>query len=131
MKAPTIVAFLLFPLAAHVAASGTEPEVLALPFEPLAAHFFKPGDKFAHPPEVTAPKYLFPFDGRRHAGSLVPAEVIVLVQLNGKGFAKTLKVLSSTQEMFTNATLTALKKAQWNCSDEIWFYCRAVYTLDE
>jgi len=130
MKTYTTVAVLYLVLTAYGTALAVEPDVVALPFEPPVAHFFKAEDKFAHPPEIIAPHFLFPFEARRHAGAFMPAEVVVLVQLDGKGFAKTLKVLSSTHEIFTQSAIAALKKARWDFSDETWFYYRAVYTLD-
>jgi hypothetical protein len=129
MKALVPILFLAF--SAHAATAPTSPEVTTAVFEPPAAEFFKAEDKFAHPPEIIAPQFLFPFELRRHGGALVPAEVIVLVQLDGKGRAKTLKVLSSRHDIFTQSALDALKKAKWDSTREAWFYCRASYTLDE
>ncbi len=129
MKA--LVAILFLTLSAYAASARAEPEVSATPFEPPASEFFKQEDKFAHPPEIIAPRFLFPFELRRHAGSLTPAQVIVLVQLDGKGQAKSLKVLASRHEMFTQSAIAALKKAKWDSTSESWFYYRASYTLDE
>src|SRR2546430_3617935 len=126
-----LVATLLLCLAARGADAPVEPEVLTAAFEPPLGDFFKSDDKFAHPPETTAPRFLFPFEFRRHGGAVTPAEVVILVQLDGHGHAKKLKVLTGSYEPFTRSAIDALKKAQWDSAREVWFYYRHVYTGDD
>ena len=118
-------------LSAYAADAAVDPQVCAVPFEPPIVDFFRMDDRFAHPPELIAPRFLFPFEFRRGGGAVTPGEVVILVQLDGRGRAKQLKVLSSRHEFFTRSALEALKKAKWDSASESWFYYRHVYTLDE
>jgi hypothetical protein len=119
-------------LAGVVRAADLPPkvEVATVPFEPAREEFFEPKDKFAHPPEVVAPVCKWPFEFRRGGGAVADSEVVVLVQLDGKGRAKVLRVLASPYESFSISTIDALKKARWDSSRSCWFYYRHVYTLE-
>jgi hypothetical protein len=101
------------------------------PFEPPRSAFFNASDKFAHPQELVAPQFLIPSEGRDGIGAAMPVDVVVLVQTDASGFAKSLFVLSSDHAFFTRWTITALQKARWDCSKETWFYYRAHYSIDD
>ena len=126
-----LFAILLTILVAHAADMSLESDVNAVPFEPPTQDFFNTEDKFAHPTEIIAPRFLFPFEFRRHGGAVTPAEVVILVQLDGHGRAKKLRVLSSRHEHFTQSAIRALKLAKWDTTNEAWFYYKHVYTLAE
>jgi hypothetical protein len=128
MKA--LLSVLVLSVAVHAAETPAEPRVVLAPFEPPAENFFKKEDKFARPREIVAPQFLFPFEFRRHGGAVAPTEVIVLVQLDGTGKAKTLKVQSSRYEPFARSAIEALKKAKWDSPDDVWFYYRHVFTIE-
>jgi hypothetical protein len=108
-----------------------EPQVTFEPFEPAPQEFFRAEDKFAHPKAIIAPKFLWPFEIRRHVGAYLPAEAVILVRLDGHGHAKTLRALSAPHRAFARSAIFALEKAQWDCSWEAWFYYKAVFTLEE
>lgn len=129
MKA--LIFILLGSLVARAAEAPTIPHVVAEPFEPPIERFFAPHDKFAHPPETVAPRFSFPFEFRRGGGAVTPGEVIILVQLDGHGSPKTLKVLASRHEHFTRSAIAALRKAKWDSVAECWFYYRHIYALEE
>lgn len=124
-----ILATLLLSLVARAADAPTAVEVMQNPFEPKREEFFAPTNKFAHPPEVIAPRFQWPFEFRRGGGAVANSEVVILVQLDGKGHAKVLRVLSSPFDPFTRSAIDALKKAKWDSSSTCWFYYRHVYTL--
>ena len=125
-----ILAALLLALVARAADAPPGIEVRATPFEPKREEFFVPSDKFAHPPEVIAPRFQWPFEFRRHGGAVANSEVVILVQLDGKGRAKVLRVLSSPYEPFSVSAIEDLKRAKWDSSRTCWFYYRHVYTLE-
>jgi hypothetical protein len=85
------------------AAEPSPPFVNEKPFEPPVT---------AHPREIVAPQFLFPFELRRGAGAISPGEVVVLVQTDTSGNPKTLLVLSSRHEIFTRAAVRLLKKGE-------------------
>ena len=123
--------FTLFTVAAVQAAEPPPAVTNEKPFEPTREAFFDASDKFVHPRELIAPKFLMPAEGRHGIGAAVPAEVVVLVQADASGFAKSLYVLSSNHAFFAHQAIAALQKARWECSKETWFYYRAQYSIDE
>jgi TonB family protein len=104
------------------AIAAEEPKVALEPFEPS----YKSGDKFSSPKEVVAPRFLWPFEMRRSA---ISGEVVVLVELDGRGRAKKLSVLSSTHPLFAKSAIEALKIARWESTTTDWFYYRAVFDI--
>jgi len=122
---------ILFAVVAVQAAEQAWPLVNEKPFEPQRGAFFSKYDKFAHPRELVAPKFLIPAMGRGGIGAAMPAEVVVLVQTDVNGYAKSLFVLSSDVQFFTHATIDALRQSRWDCSQETWFYYRARYSIDD
>lgn len=137
MKIP----FLIFVIAAvtvagwlRAAEPAKEPVVTLEPFEPPLGECWNLDDKFSHPTEIVAPKFLYPFEMRRAA---IDGEVGVLVQINERGYAKRLSILYSTLNVFSNAAIRALKQAQWKAEPnrhgrmDTWFYYKVVYRIDE
>jgi hypothetical protein len=122
----------LFAVVSVQAAEQAQPLVNETPFEPHRGAFFSKTNKFAHPRELIAPKFVIPAVGRAGLGAAMPAEVIVLVQTDANGYAKSLSVLSSDHPLFIPMAIQALRQARWDCSQETWFYYRAWYpALDE
>ena len=103
---------------------AAEPAVTLEPFEPS----YKGGDKFSHPKEVVAPRFLWPFEMRRGA---ISGEVVVLVELDGRGGAKRLATLYSTHPLFTRSAMEALKLARWDSSSTDWFYYKVVFDVEK
>ena len=89
-------------------------------------------NKFSHPEEVISPHFFYPFEMRR-AG--IYGEVVVLVQIDGRGYPTKLKILYATQRLFALNAIQALKKARWAPAvfrhrwSDTWFYYKAVYSL--
>jgi len=105
-------------------------QISAQPFEPRAYQFFKRDDKFAHPVEIVPARLLWPFEYRRGESSKV-GDVVVLVQIDDRGSAKRLLVLSSDDELFTRETVNALKRARWEAGHgDVWFYFLAHFDLE-
>ena len=116
---------LMFIQVAKATDAPQKPVVILTPFEPPYSEFYNPNDKFAHPKEIIAPRPLWPFE-KRGPDSVEIGEVVVLVQLNTKGFARRIAVLASTDPLFTRDTIFALEKARWEpLPREVWFYYRA------
>lgn len=106
-----------------------EPVVVLEPFEPSYGGCYKWDDKFSHPEEIIAPRFLYPFEMRRAA---IDGEAGVLVEIDGEGYPKRLSILYSTQIEFSRAAITALKKARWKTTrGSVWFYYKAVYRIDQ
>jgi hypothetical protein len=104
------------------AIAAEEPAVTLEPFEPS----YKAGDKFSHPKEVVAPRFLWPFEMRRSA---ISGEAVILVELDGHGQAKRLATLYSTHPLFARSAIQALKKARWDSSSTDWFYYKVVFDI--
>ena len=108
-------------------------QVDATPFEPAYETFFKWEDKYCHPREVMAPKFLYPFEMRRGGMS---GEVVVLVQIDAKGKPQRLSVLYGTHSLFIESALKGLEKAQWEAQpnkfgrQDTCFYNKAVFAVD-
>jgi len=111
-------------MSAGAAPAGKELLVTSEPFEPS----YKAGDKFKHPREVIAPRFLWPFEMRRGA---ISGEVVVLVELDGKGRAKRLATLYSTHPLFTRSAIQALRAAQWDSTVKDWFYYKVVFDIEK
>lgn len=104
------------------AVAAEEPVVTLEPFEPS----YKAGDKFSHPKEVVAPRFLWPVEMRRSA---ISGETIILVELDGHGQAKRLATLYSTHPLFARSAIQALKKARWDSTGTDWFYCKIIFDI--
>ena len=101
------------------------PQISWEPFEPPASAFYNQRDKFAHPPEIIPPTFLWPFELRR---SIILGETITLVQIGRDGCPRRIAVLSSTDKLFTRSTILALEKARWTAGvGDVWFYYRTVF----
>ena len=109
-----------------------EPIVVLEPFEPSDVDCYKWNDKFSHPEELIAPQFFYPFEMRRGG---ISGEVVVLVQIDNRGYPRKLKILYATQRLFALDAIRALKKARWNPEpnrfghSDVWFYYKAVYAL--
>ena len=99
-----------------------EPIITFEPFEPG----YKAGDKFSHPKEVVAPRFLFPFEMRRSA---ISGEAVIMVELDGHGRAKRLATLYCTHPLFARSAIQALTKARWDSKATDWFYYKAVFDV--
>ena len=104
------------------AVAAEEPVVTLDPFEPS----YKAGDKFSHPKEVVAPRFLWPFEMRRSA---ISGETVILVELDGHGRAKRLATLYSTHPLFARSAIEALKKARWDSTSTDWFYYKIIFDI--
>jgi hypothetical protein len=133
MKIKGLIALVMICTLVRAADTSTEVQVDTTPFEPPAIDFYCAKDKFAHPPEKVAPRFLLPYEPRlgHGLGGLLPAEVIILVHVDSQGLPKQLKVLSSTHNVFARVAIFSLQKARWDVNGESWFYYRHVYTFDD
>lgn len=117
---------------------ATEVRVELTPFEPPYAASFDWKDKFAHPKEIEAPKYVYPEEMRR-AG--ISGEVVALVVLKPDGTPERISILYDTMERsvdypgvyFSTAVIEGLKKARWGPLKKapIWFYVKTTFELIE
>jgi hypothetical protein len=108
------------------------------PFEPPYARCFDWKDKFAHPKEIIAPKYVYPEEMRR-AG--IDGEVVALVTLKSDGTPERISILYDTHERsaeypeiyFSAAVIDGLKKAKWVSTKQgsVWFYTKVKFVLVE
>ncbi len=98
--------------------SGTAPVVTSQAFEPPLSECFDTTDKFRQPALLATPTIRWP--SMRRSG---PApQVVLLVQLDERGYAKRLSVLSSNEEAFSLAAIEGLKRARWQTAKSVWFY---------
>jgi hypothetical protein len=108
------------------------------PFEPPLAASFDWKDKFAHPREIEAPRYVYPEEMRR-AG--IAGEVVALVVLKLDGTPERISILYDTMERsvdypgvyFSTAVIEGLKKARWDPLKKapVWFYVKTTFELIE
>jgi hypothetical protein len=121
----SVVGLALMGMTLFGAEAVKRPQINWDPFEPPASEFFNKGDKFAHPPEIIAPSFLWPFEMRR---GMVWGETIALVQIDRDGYPQKISVLSSTDTLFTRSTIFGLEKARWKAGiGDVWFYYKAVF----
>lgn len=106
----------------RMADAKEEPVVTLEPFEPG----YKAGDKFSHPKEVVAPRFLWPFEMRRSA---ISGETVILVELDGHGRAKRLATLYATHPLFARSAIEALKEARWDSTAADWFYYKVTFDI--
>jgi hypothetical protein len=108
------------------------------PFEPPLSASFDWKDKFAHPKELEAPKYVYPEEMRR-AG--IAGEAVALVVLKLDGTPERISILYDTMERsadypgvyFSTAVIEGLKKARWVPPKKapVWFYVKTTFELIE